>query len=212
MIIIDKNNYPKELITYKQDQTASYKNLRGEIKKAVTDSLLDEQGYLCAYCMKRIREDDIRIEHWIPQSNNINLALDYNNMFGVCQGKDTKKNEFNHCEQIRGDNNLTINPTNNTHITTIIYAKDGTIASSNTNINDDLNSTLNLNIQTLKENRSAIIKSIEKAIKITFKNSKVSKQFIEKKLDFYKNKNAKKEFNEYCGVAIYFLEKKLRSL
>lgn len=212
MIIIEKNNYPKELITYKQDQTASYENLRGEIKKAVTDSLLDEQGYLCAYCMKRIREYDIRIEHWLTQSNNINLALDYNNMFGVCQGKDTKKNKFNHCEKIRGDNNLTINPTNNTHITTIIYAKDGTISSSYKNIDNDLNSILNLNVQTLKENRSAIIKSIEKAIEIKFKKSKVSKQFIEKTLDLYKKKNSKKEFKEYCGVAIYFLEKKLKKL
>ena len=61
-------------------------------------ALLKEQGYLCAYCMKKITEKTIHIEHWIPQRHPQEgyleysqedcdrFAIDYQNMLGVCPG------------------------------------------------------------------------------------------------------------------------------
>ena len=38
-------------------------------KKEIRATLLEEQHYLCAYCMRRISNvDDVIIEHWFPLS------------------------------------------------------------------------------------------------------------------------------------------------
>ena len=45
-----------ELIAYKQLPNATYEEMSSELKKIILDSLLKEQGHLCAYCMRRIPE------------------------------------------------------------------------------------------------------------------------------------------------------------
>lgn len=57
-------------------------------KEEIRQSLLEEQRYLCAYCMKRIKNDGlhITIEHWEPLSVNKDKALEYDNMLAVCDG------------------------------------------------------------------------------------------------------------------------------
>ena len=51
---------------------------------------MKEQGYLCGYCMKRLKNiDDVKIEHIVPQSvlkSDERKALDYKIMLGVCYG------------------------------------------------------------------------------------------------------------------------------
>ncbi|NEP09367.1 MAG: TIGR02646 family protein [Symploca sp. SIO2C1] len=66
-------------------------------------ALLQEQGYLCCYCMMRItnsnnsvqanREDSdpCHIEHLKPQEKFPQLALDYNNLLASCQAERSKK-------------------------------------------------------------------------------------------------------------------------
>ena len=39
-------------------------------KDQLKESLLKEQGYLCAYCMSRISEDTMKVEHWHPQRSD----------------------------------------------------------------------------------------------------------------------------------------------
>jgi len=62
-------------------------------KSIIRDALLKEQHYLCAYCMKRIRNNaggsqvvHMSIEHWLPLSQDKERALDYKNFLGVCKG------------------------------------------------------------------------------------------------------------------------------
>lgn len=57
-------------------------------KEEIRQSLLEEQHYLCAYCMKRIKNDGLHttIEHWEPLSVNKDKALEYDNMLAVCDG------------------------------------------------------------------------------------------------------------------------------
>ena len=54
MIEIKKGNEPKELLQYRQQDFASYADMPSDVKKKVIESLLSEQGHLCAYCMSRI--------------------------------------------------------------------------------------------------------------------------------------------------------------
>ena len=68
MKLIEKNSEPKELSEYRKKKD-SYKNFsQKQGKGVVQQSLLDEQGFICAYCIKRIDIKTIRIEHWEPQS------------------------------------------------------------------------------------------------------------------------------------------------
>ncbi len=50
-------------------------------KNAIKESLLEEQGYLCAYTLQRLNGvDDCHIEHIRPQNTTPEHALDYGNM------------------------------------------------------------------------------------------------------------------------------------
>ena len=67
---------------------------------AVQESLLHEQGNICAYCMQRIDQTG-KIEHWDGQSKNEGETLNYNNMLAVCRGKMGEEvNDF-HCDTRR---------------------------------------------------------------------------------------------------------------
>ncbi len=72
MIEIKKGQQPHELLTYRKSPDADYDTMPASCKKAVLESLMREQGYLCAYCMRRIPETralppnvaSATIEHW----------------------------------------------------------------------------------------------------------------------------------------------------
>ena len=94
MILIKKGKEPKELIEYrtnkwnpyeKQSVEPSFEDMPTEIKDAIRRELLKEQGYLCAYCMRRIKSvEETKIEHWVPQEKlTKEQGLDYSNMLGV---------------------------------------------------------------------------------------------------------------------------------
>ena len=87
MILIKKKLEPYSLTEYKQTINASFDNLPSEIKDDIRKSLLKEQGYICAYCMKRIEENsDIKIEHYEARNNENELA--YKNLLAVCKGNE----------------------------------------------------------------------------------------------------------------------------
>ena len=74
MIEIKKGKEPYELLSYRKKARANYDNM--DCKQTVLESLMREQGYLCAYCMRRIPEErelpfgvkPATIEHWEAQS------------------------------------------------------------------------------------------------------------------------------------------------
>ena len=56
MIKITKIREPRELKKYRTPPGAAYIARDRSVKEAVLNSLLNEQGHLCAYCMRRIPE------------------------------------------------------------------------------------------------------------------------------------------------------------
>lgn len=85
MIVINKGQGPANLIAYKQERGAYYDGFSA--KDDIKQALLLEQGYICAYCMRRIKKEKMTIEHYIPQAADEGLALEYHNMLGVCMGE-----------------------------------------------------------------------------------------------------------------------------
>lgn len=194
MILIKKGTPPSELEELKQkaeflglSDKEGYDLLRNPLKKEVRSSLVQEQGHLCAYCMRRIpderiREDDkdlseVYIEHWHARSSESNdgenKGLDYNNMLAVCSGNEKtpgvtgkhRKRYFT-CDKKRENRLLHVNPLEIKSIESIFYSSEGTIKSFDSDIDNDINVILNLNCSadavTLLQNRKAVLDTIEK--------------------------------------------------
>lgn len=214
MIYIAKNPEPISLTLYKKDDNSSYSNFSNSNGKLdVKQSLLDEQGYICAYCMDRINDENIRIEHIEAQSNNRELDLDYSNMIGVCKGS---INNQRYCENNRGNTHLKVNPLDIKTLKEICYTKIGEIFSNDEVINTDIDITLNLNIQHIKENRKRTYLGVKQILIKKSPENKWSKELIQKELNKWKNKqrssSGKDQLEPYCGIVIYFLEKELSKI
>lgn len=64
MIWIQKKEEPPSLTQYKKQPFAYYDGYKN--KEELRQALLRDQGYLCAYCMRRIENnrESMKIEHW----------------------------------------------------------------------------------------------------------------------------------------------------
>ena len=92
MILIKKNSEPRSLTEYKKTVNSSFDNLPSNVKNDIRESLLKEQGYICAYCMKRIESSDVKIEHY--KARNSENELDYKNLLAVCKGNEGSPKNF----------------------------------------------------------------------------------------------------------------------
>lgn len=81
-----KGAEPHAFLNWKRTMKASpqnldYGNLPGEITHAIKAGLLSEQGFLCAYTLRRLSSaEECHIEHIQPQNDQQDLTLDYANM------------------------------------------------------------------------------------------------------------------------------------
>ncbi|MFN4795406.1 MAG: TIGR02646 family protein, partial [Pseudanabaena sp.] len=72
---IIKQSEPRSLVEHRSkqraNQNADYENYpkKDDLRK----SLLEEQGYICCYCMSRITSEQMKIEHWKPQTKYTSL-------------------------------------------------------------------------------------------------------------------------------------------
>ena len=108
MRYIDNRNKEPEFLTKYRETTpgAVYDSARID-KEAIRKSLLEEQGYICAYYMCKIDVDSSTIEHYISQKKHEDSTLRveehhrqslmYSNMSAVC------KNNGEHCDKSRGN-------------------------------------------------------------------------------------------------------------
>lgn len=215
MIKITKGREPAEWTEEKKTPGVTYETAR---KDALRLSLLKEQGGLCGYCMRRVNYEpgeviDTRIEHLKPRTLSLaegmpEETLAYGNMILCCNG-DIDGSGNLHCDARKGEHEIHFTPFDEAAIATISYSSnDGSIKSSNTVYDRDLNAVLNLNHPRLEKNRAAVIKGLVKEMgRKTWKRTDISR-----KLAYYSDKTADGQLHEYCGVIIWYLNKKLRQL
>lgn len=236
MLKINKKSPPKGLMrlynTAKVNLLSpekSYQKLKGALKEKVLKQLIEEQGYLCAYCMRKIPDNrakpedipDVSIEHWFPrnpQNGEDRLqGLDYRNMFAVCSGnkgvKDTRKRNDLTCDAHRGNELLTVNPTIEETISKISYQENGIIFSEDEEINDDLDVKLNLNCTadtvSLPAARKAVLDSIQKELN-TLNSKEEILERAELLLDLYENEKSPR--TPYIGIGIWWLKDYIQRL
>ena len=106
-----------------------YDDLSGAEKAAVKNALMEEQGYICCYCERRLTDNDSHIEHFRPQSDNAVDPLDYGNMLCSCQ-KHLNKGDPRHCGNLKNgwfDEQLLISPLTPACEVSFAYTADGEI-------------------------------------------------------------------------------------
>ncbi|MCD8119124.1 MAG: hypothetical protein LUE29_06560 [Lachnospiraceae bacterium] len=211
MIYIKKGKEPESLTRHRKQPFASYDNCN---KDDIRTNLLEEQGHLCAYCMRRITKEHMKIEHWYPESKLDEAGrMDYSRMLGCCEGHlDGTRHEDDTCDTHKGDSVITLSPLNEVHIGKIKYRTGGgEIYSDDADMNRDLNETLNLNctVQYLKENRKAVLDTLK--VNLRGKGT-LGRNDWERLLKKYSDVNEEGQKREYAGIVIWYSQKRLGTL
>lgn len=197
------------------------------IRDKIINSLLEEQDFQCAYCMKSINLENTFIEHIIGQKyikNRIEIGkqneINYDNFLAVCDGKSCK--DELHCDKSRAnyqkERPLFSNPLQKRIMENIKFTNKGLVYYKNfveisefkdlkehtkldedSNIKYDIQVVLNLNCINLKEKREIVIKAL-KRITNNWEKEKVRKQY---------NKYLSNPSKEFSQVVIYHLSKRL---
>ena len=71
------------------------------------------------------------------------------------------------------------------------------------------NNILNLNYEVIADNRKCVLNGVINALG---KNETWTKGEISRKLERFKNKGRDNKYQPYCGIVIWFLSKRLRSI
>lgn len=218
MVHIIKGAEPLALTQEKINGVKIYSELATDTLDVIRQQMLEEQGYLCAYCMQRIVLDTVTIEHFLAQNPTDKhyigaLTIDYHNMLGVCFGNECKGNSKKNltCDKHRGNIPLVINPLQKHLVQQIKYKGDGTIYSDDPQIDKDLNETLNLNYEGLlfRKNRKAVLDGLKRYMDRRFAGKQVPVERLRQWLAAcYIGKNGIRD--PFVGVAINYLEKKIQ--
>lgn len=207
---ISKEAEPESLNRHRCNTNSDYDNYPK--KDNLRESLVGEQRGICCYCTQRIRPsaDGMKIEHWQCQSRFPEKQLDYSNLLGACLGCQGQALERQHCDTRKGDLDLTYDPANPNHDveSKLAFLGDGTIQSTDTAFDSEINEILNLNERILVKNRKATLEPIESG----FMTKKLSKADIQKELRKWNGESDDKDLEPFCQVVVYYLRKKLRKM
>lgn len=214
MILIKKKNEPYKWKQYRNTPNAKYAAM-----EELRDSLYEEQGYICAYCMRRIpckdridgklTQEDHRIEHIKPREHYHELQLDYKNMVACCPGH---LGDNEHCDRLKSSDEISFSPLDPAFIATIYY-EDGKIKSSNEKYTKDIDDVLNLNDEALVKARKYMLAETINLIIREAGKKPWTKQMVEKYIQKYStmhNENGQMKYHPFCGIVTYYLEKKLK--
>lgn len=208
VICIKKGTAPSSLTTYSKTSNADFDNLDTDIKEELRISLLKEQGYICAYCMKRIPENyKMKIEHYVARNPENNLV--YTNLLAVCNGNEGSQKKRQTCDTQKGNQVLNLNPQNQNHIETITYTSTGFLKSNNLIFQNDIDNILNLNDKEgyLISNRKAVLDGLKQTLKKY--SGTISKGELVKIYNSYNSKSTDGKYKEYVGILLWYLKKKI---
>lgn len=185
----------------------TYRNTEGVIFSAITElkiALLEQQGYICCYCMSRINFESMKVEHWKPRKYKA-LIFHFDNLLAACKGDFCTEK---HCDTRKDDIEILINPSDKANnIESLISYKwsDGSLKYS-PHYKKDIEDVLNLNNPILKNNRKKVMEAVSQVLML----KKYSESEHQKQLKKFKEVDKHGKFQPYCMVAVRFLEKKIR--
>ncbi len=218
MKFIAKNlsTQPASLVKHRQQPNATYDNYRE--KDDLREALLNEQGFICCYCMRRIQNAiavKMVLEHFKPQNlydgtidGKPNLTLDYDNILASCTGGEKGYKKQYHCDEAKRNRVITLCPTNRTMMEKIKFDGLGNIFTDDNELNADIK-VLNLNNQDLVRERKVVLDVVKKKISKASSGKTLSKSFLTTELKGWESRH-NNAYRPLCQVAIYYLGKKIK--
>ena len=219
MKYIHKQAQPEKLtIWIENKEQPSYGNLTKNMKKFIRKKLLEDQGYICCYCQKRITgirangHIDTEIEHIKPQEDCTDIeTVQYDNLLVSCDGNQLKNNsllreEDRHCNNFRQSKPLDINPLSYDCEEKIYYDFLGGIHAKNNDIYAE-NTINNLNLSILHRVRKMYIEGLlpnEVIENITDSQLEKMQNYFSKKSDI--DGDGVMKYPEYSGVITNLLQ------
>ncbi len=211
MLNIQKTREPSSFTQHRCQKDACYGNLPTNAREDLKKQLLEEQGHLCAYCMCRIGENSMKIEHVASRDKHPESQLDYTNLVAVCKGNEGSPKKEQHCDTRKGNYSLSKNPARQQDRVqeSISYMSSGCIHCKDALFDKQINSVLNLNLSKLCNNRKEIWDVVHNGLKNLPQNA--NRAQIQAMLDRWLCKSTSGQFKPYLGVAIFLLERRLRA-
>lgn len=211
---IKKSAEPKEWTKYKNTSGAQFTGI-----PELQESLYREQGYLCAYCERRIpasdriSSEDHRIEHWHCRNLFPDEVFDYGNLLMCCPGH--IGGGESHCDVRKANDVIDWSPLRQECTDSIEYSNDGTIKSTNAVWDKELNEKLNLNHVMLKHNRAQTLQGVIQCIttkrgKGSSWTSKDIRAQIDKWSTMHDDGHGHAVYKPFFSIVVYYLKKKLR--
>jgi uncharacterized protein (TIGR02646 family) len=204
---IKKRKEPKSLAKHRCKANADYDNYAE--KDDLRVSLVAEQQGVCCYCLQRIRPNgqEMKIEHWKSQSRYPALQLVYSNLLGVCNGGKDKREADQHCDALKGNRDLLLNPSDPTHDVEagFHYLGNGRVKADDAIFEVQINKLLNLNEGYLVKNRKGLLDAFRQYL-ITTKPTDTD---LKKELKKW-NGSGGGDLEPFCQVVVYYLKKKLK--
>lgn len=238
MLYIKKTQPPQALQDWIDDrknagQALEYSSLDKNTARELRNQLYEEQKGLCCYCMKTITKDNSNIEHFLPQSIFKENEVDYYNLYLACRYSKGISKEQQHCDIAKGNDLIAkyigyLHQDNQGNIKLcqdfIQYTEDGYILPKKEGFKtlnkfykqyQELNAqekellgtieVLNLNCESLVNERNKFINETPN-IRGTVNNIS-DIDGLQISLENYKNGKQK-----FKGVAIFFIQKRIKEL
>lgn len=211
MKFIKKSGEPVSFKQWKsqgnEDWEPTWDDLRSPEKPQLHESLLQEQGYICCYCQRRISLEDSHIEHLKPRTHYPELAIEYRNLLASCQGeREEPPPQPIHCGHYKKDwydPNLLVSPLDENCEQYFTYTELGEIRpTSDQKLQEAAETTiekLGLNIDKLRAMRRSAIAAITEGWDELKASEK--QQLISGLIEL----NDRGEYTEFCMILVYIL-------
>ena len=160
-----KTTPPQEFVEYLKTPDVSFDGLSGVPKEALRQRLLEDQGYICCYCGRRIDNDKhTKIEHIKCQKKHKHLALCFKNMLASCDGGEQDRADRVlpkhkvHCDAKKANEDIPTSPLDEKIEDYLMFFPDGTVKGKD-NIGKELIRILGLDTDFLTIQRRNAIKN-----------------------------------------------------
>lgn len=210
MRYVAKNKEPDSLKAWKKlandDWKPSYPDLKNPEKKDLHEALIAEQGDTCCYCGRRISRADSHIEHFAPQADTPEQALEYENLLASCIRERSRKLPL-HCGHAKDeelDESLCISPLDPACEERFKYALDGAIMPTDSADKkaDYMIGLLKLGIASLRDRRQA---ALEGMFDDAFLKSATAAE-LEAIRAIHQARNSAGQFEDFAHVIARFAE------
>lgn len=193
---------------YKNDfstDDAEGKNRRQRLR----ENLVNEQGKICCYCMRRISTNSSHIEHFFPQDAFTDKDLCYENLLASCNGEETLVADDEHCGHRKNNwwREDMVSPTDIEVEKIFKYHTNGKVNSARgkaaSDIAQEMIHNLGLDSFHLERDRRQAIEASE-----VFDDEDYSEEEIRDFIDYYSNKD-NGVYVSYCKAIIDCLKEML---